>query len=206
MKSVEIPRRITPSHLLIHTQAICHGRRLRGSGSDEVLAEAAHLVYVGTITTAKGIFKQVSETIPVDEEFRKAFETASVSKAQFARYYLRSLEMAAKGEATPWFIPNDDKTVINLEHVLPESPEGNWPSFNEDEVRLYSRRIGNLALLLAKTNSDLHSSNFASKKTAYKNSPYVLTSMIAKNASWRKNEIVARQKILADWSLKAWPL
>ena len=53
------------------------------------------------------IRKKVANIIPVDEEFRKAFETASVSKAQFARYYLRCLEMAAKGEPTPWFIPND---------------------------------------------------------------------------------------------------
>ena len=40
-----------------------------------------------------------------------------------ARYYLRSLETAAKNEAEPWFIPTDDGTVINLEHVLPKQPE-----------------------------------------------------------------------------------
>lgn len=177
----------------------------RGS-IDEILAHAAHLVYTGEITTAVGIRKQVSDTIPLDEEFRRAFETASVSKAQFARYYLRSLEMAAKGESAPWFMPNDDKTVINLEHVLPESPEGNWPHFNHDEVRMYSRKIGNLALLLAKTNSDLQSGSFATKKTAYGNSPYVLTSMIAKNKAWTKEGIASRQETLADLALKAWPL
>jgi hypothetical protein len=177
----------------------------RGS-IDEVLAEAAHLVYMGEITTAVGIRKQVSETIPVDEEFRKAFETASVSKAQFARYYLRSLEMAAKGESAPWFVPNDDQTVINLEHILPESPEKNWPHFNDDEVRIYSRKIGNLALLKSVTNSDLHNSNFAVKKAAYAGSPYVLTSMIAKYKAWTKNEIASRQTALAYLALKAWPL
>jgi hypothetical protein len=177
----------------------------RGS-IDELLAEAANLVFIGEISTATGIREQVSDTIPLDEEFRKAFEIATVSKAQFARYYLRSLEMAAKGEATPWFIPNDDKQVINLEHILPEEPESNWPEFNEDDVKIYNKRIGNLALLLAKTNSDLHNGDFKSKKVAYKSSPYELTRMIARNSSWTKDEIAARQRSLAELALKAWPL
>lgn len=177
----------------------------RGS-IDELLAEAANLVFSGEITNAAGLFKQVSETIPVDEEFRRAFEVATVSKAQFARYYLRSLEMATKGEATPWFIPNDDAQVINLEHVLPEQPEGNWPEFDEDTARIYVRRIGNLALLLAKSNSDLRSSSFKTKIAAYKGSPYELTRMIGRCSCWTKNEITQRQKRLAELALKAWPL
>ncbi len=31
--------------------------------------------------------------------------------------------------------PNDDKQVINLEHVLPEQVENNWPEFDEDTGR-----------------------------------------------------------------------
>jgi uncharacterized protein DUF262/uncharacterized protein DUF1524 len=177
----------------------------RGS-IDEVLGGVANSVFNGEIPTSAGIRKKVADTIPLDEEFRRAFETASVSKAQFARYYLRSLEMAAKDEATPWFIPNDDKQVINLEHILPQAPLTNWPEFTEDEVKIYSRRIGNLALLLAKTNSDLASNDFKTKKTVYKDSPYELTRMIAQNMTWTANEIASRQKALADLALKAWPL
>jgi hypothetical protein len=177
----------------------------RGS-IDEVLGGVANLVFIGDITTAAGIKKKVTDTIPPDEEFRKAFETASVSKGQFARYYLRSLEMAAKDEATPWFIPNDDKQVINLEHILPQAPEDAWPHFNEEELRIYTRRIGNLALLLAKSNSDIANSDFNSKKVVYKDSPYELTRMIAQNKVWTKEEIASRQKALADLALKAWPL
>ena len=163
-------------------------------------------MFTGAITTASKLFKEVSDTIPVDEEFRRAFEGASVSKAVFARYYLRSLEMAAKGEATPWFIPNDDSRVINLEHVLPEQPGANWPEFDEDTVRVYSRRIGNLALMLSKNNSDLRSADFATKRAVYKTSPYELTNMIAQFQSWTKTEIAQRQTRLADLALKAWPL
>lgn len=176
----------------------------RGS-IDELLAAAAHLVFTGEIIDTKGIRKQVGDAIPLDEEFRRAFEIATVSKAQLARYYLRSLEMAAKGEATPWFIPNDDRQVINLEHILPEQPGDNWPGFSEEDVKSYTRRIGNLALLLAKTNSDLRSSDFKTKKTAYRDSPYELTRMVLKAASWTNDEIARRQKTLADLALKAWP-
>jgi hypothetical protein len=177
----------------------------RGS-IDEVLGEVANLVFLKEITGSAGIRKKVADTIPLDEEFRKAFEAATVSKAQFARYYLRSLEMAAKGESTPWFIPNDDKQVINLEHILPQTAESNWPQFDEEETKVYSRRIGNLALLLAKTNSDLQNGSFDSKKSIYKDSPYELTRMIAQNPVWTKNEIASRQKALSELALKAWPL
>jgi len=177
----------------------------RGS-IDEQLGEAANLVLTGTISSALALYKRVSDVIPVDEEFRRAFEIASVSQARFARYYLRSLEMAAKNEATPWFIPNDDTQVINLEHVLPEEPGNSWPNFEEETIGIYSRRIGNLALMLAKSNSDLGSSDFRTKKAVYKDSPYELTRMIAKFASWTKKEISDRQRVLAEYALRAWPL
>jgi hypothetical protein len=144
--------------------------------------------------------------IPPDEQFRQAFETATVSKASLARYYLRSLEMAAKEEATPWFIPNDDRQTINLEHVLPEKPEENWPSFNEDQIRIFSKRIGNLVLLLAKSNSTLRSADFETKRAIYQQTPYVLTSQIATLHTWREKGIADRQRILADLALKAWPI
>jgi hypothetical protein len=177
----------------------------RGS-IDEQIGEAANLVFTGEIKTAAALYKKVSDLIPVDEEFRRAFEIASVSQARFARYYLRSLEMAAKGEKTPWFIPNDDPQVINLEHILPEEPGKNWPEFDEEIVSVYTRRIGNLALLLAKSNSDLRSSDFKTKKAVYRDSAYELTRMIARVSSWTKKEIAERQKTLANLALKAWPL
>ena len=179
----------------------------RGS-IDEILGGVANLVFIGDITTAASIKKKASESHPSREEFRKAFETATVSKGQFARYYLRSLEMAAKDEATPWFIPNDDKQVINLEHILPQAPQQDWAHFNEDELRIYTRRIGNLALLLAKSNSStLANDDFQTKRGVYKKeSPYELTRMIAQSAVWTKDEIASRQRSLAELALKAWPL
>jgi hypothetical protein len=177
------------------------------SGSVELpFAAAANEVMQEKIVTKDELKQKLSKVIPSDDEFRHEFETATVSNAKLARYYLRSLEMAAKGEKEPWFIPNDDRQVINLEHILPMRTEGNWPNFTGEEARIYARRIGNLALLQAKNNSDLKSLDFSSKSEVYQSSPYTLTNQLSKCSEWGKKEIHDRQKLLASLALKAWPL
>ena len=178
----------------------------RSGSVEEPLANAAHAVKTGEIGDAVALKKRLSDTIPTDEQFRQAFEHARVSKALLARYYLRSLEMAARKKATPWFIPNDDKQAINLEHVLPERPQDNWPMFDDESVKLYAKRIGNLTLLLAKSNSDLKSASFAEKKKVYKKSPYELTRQISDLKAWTEETISERQVHLASLALRAWPL
>lgn len=139
----------------------------RTGSVEEGLAEAAHKTFSGAITTTAELAAELMAITPLDERFRASFETATVSKRKLARYYLRSLEMAAKDEKEPWHIPNDDRSAINLEHVLPERPEENWPQFSEEEVKLYFKRIGNLALLRASENSALKSAPFSEKKIRY---------------------------------------
>jgi hypothetical protein len=177
------------------------------SGSVEVpIATAANKVFTGDIVQASSLKKELSNIIPVDEQFRQAWEVATVSKGSLARYYLRSLEMAAKNEPNPWFVPNDDKEAINLEHVLPEKPEGNWRQFDDEAARANTKKLGNLALMLAKSNSDLKSASFNVKKAAYKTSPYELTRQISSAPDWTPAQIVIRQRGLAELALKAWPL
>jgi hypothetical protein len=174
--------------------------------TESPIASAAKKVFDGEITDEKSLSKELVDVIPNDEQFQLAFETATVSKASLARYYLRSLEMTAKHEATPWFIPNDDRETINLEHVLPTDPMGNWNSFDPVLARADVKRIGNLALLLAKHNCDLRSANFQAKRDVYENTPYVLTSQIATVPEWTHERIVERQKSLAELAVKTWPL
>jgi len=172
----------------------------------EPIANAAHKVHMGEIETLAALKRELIEIIPGDVQFKEAFESATVSKAALARYYLRSLEMAAKQENAPWFIPNDDKQTINLEHILPEKPdEENWP-VDEDIVRSFSKSLGNLALLLAKSNSTLRSADFATKRVVYAQTPYVLTSQMATLSKWGPREIIERQNVMAKLALKAWPI
>ena len=173
---------------------------------EEGLAQAAHKVFSNEIVTTADLIRQLASIIPTDAQFQAAFENASVSNRKLARYYLRSLEMQAKGELEPWHIPNDDRAVINLEHVLPEKPEGNWPQFPVDEVRLYHRRIGNLCLLRASENSNLRSEGFAIKRPTFAASPYMLTQQISQAAQWTKSDIVDRQKTLAPLAVQTWSI
>jgi hypothetical protein len=178
----------------------------RTGNVEETLAAAAQKVFAEDVQDSAQLRKEVNNIIPADEQFRQAFEIATVSKAILARYYLRSLEMAAKSEATPWFVPNDDRQAINLEHVLPERPENGWGQFDEEKARIYVKKIGNLALLLAKSNSDLRSAGFKTKKAIYKDSPYELTRQISTVSDWNESQIVSRQRTLAQLALRAWPL
>jgi hypothetical protein len=176
------------------------------SGSVEMpLASAAADIYANRINDARELRAKLHDITPTDDAFRTEFEAARVSKAQLARYYLRSLEMAAKDEAEPWFFPVDDRSVINLEHVLPRKPEGNWPQFNDEQVDMYVNRLGNQALMRASDNSDIRSASFNDKKAVYAASPYVLTSQIADLPIWDVDSIQDRQKVLATLAVKAWP-
>jgi hypothetical protein len=173
---------------------------------EEGLAAAAHKIFEGTIATTAALKQELSDLTPSNNTFAVAFEAATVSNRKLARYYLRSMELAAKGEAEPWHIPNDDRSTINLEHVLPEKPEGNWPQFNDDQVKLYYKRIGNLCLMRASENSGMRSEAFSVKKPVFAASPYVLTKQIADATDWTTVEITDRQKTLAGIAVKTWPI
>lgn len=178
----------------------------RTGSVEEGLAEAAHKIFNGAITTADALKQELASLTPTNNTFAAAFEVATVSNRKLARYYLRSMELAAKHEAEPWHIPNDDRSTINLEHVLPEKPEGNWPQFNDDQARLYYKRIGNLCLMRASENSGMRSDAFTVKKPVFAASPYVLTKQIADATDWTTVEINDRQKTLAGIAVKTWPI
>jgi hypothetical protein len=177
----------------------------RTSSVELPLAEAAKLVFDGDIDSAAALRKKLSTIVPGDKEFQEACEVAKVSNARLARYYLRSLEMTAKGESEPWFVLHEDRQIINLEHVLPKKPQDNWPGFDDEEIRRLTTRLGNLALLRVTDNSDLKSYGFAEKKPTYAASPYLLTSMIAEVDDWTAAAIDERQKRLAELAVSTWP-
>lgn len=178
----------------------------RSGSVEEALASASHEVFKGTIETNEQLREILKHITPTDGIFRTAFETATVSNRKLARYYLRSLEMASKDEKNPWHIPNDDRSIINLEHVLPEKPEGNWAQFSDDDVKLNRNRIGNLTLLRASDNSELKSIGFDEKKKRYADCPYNITSQIASCDDWTVAKIIERQNALATLAVKTWPI
>lgn len=177
------------------------------SGSVELpLASAANDVFTGTIDTASKLRKALVAITPSDQTFMAAFATAKVSNARFARYYLRSLEMTAKGESEPWFNPTNDRSIINLEHILPRRPMGNWSHVPEEDQKNVVTRLGNLALMRASDNSDLKSQSFDDKKAVYERSLYLLTKEIAQWPYWTPESIDERQKQLAKLAVTTLPV
>lgn len=177
------------------------------SGSvDSRMAGAANSVFDGKITNAQDLKIALEDIIPSDEEFRMGFANCQVSVGRLARYYLRSLETKAKDVGEPWFIPNEDRSVINLEHILPKRPQANWPQFSENDLRIWVNRLGNQALMRASDNSSVASDKFDEKKNVYAKSPYLLTSQISALSSWSSREIEIRQASLANLAVTTWPI
>lgn len=182
------------------------GSTLTGGSIEVPIAKAAKSVFDGEIAKTAQLSNALVATIPNDERFKAAFAVATVSKPELARYYLRALERVATNQAEPWFVPNDDREVINLEHVLPLKTRGNWAQFDPAVAKVDARRIGNLALLSNQENRELGSSSFEEKRVVYEGSPYALTAQIGKVGQWSHEEIVARQEALSGLALRAWPL
>jgi hypothetical protein len=177
----------------------------RSGTVETLLADASKEVMNGVINSVAELRKYLSGLTPSDTQFREAFETTRVSNARIVRYYLRSLEMTAQNEREPWFMPQSDRQVINLEHVLPKKPQGNWPQFSDEDLPSYTTRLGNLALMRASENSELRSEAFQDKKAVYARSPYILTSQLATVEEWTPNAIIERQARLAELAVKTWP-
>ena len=55
-------------------------------------------------------------------------------------------------------------------------------------------------------NSDVGNAGFADKRPLYEESPYRLTKMIAEAADWTPEQVIARQRRLAELALTAWPI
>ena len=177
------------------------------SGSIDELSSAASLaIFTEKIKTTAALKTTLFDITPSNEGFKEAAASAKVSQPRLARYYLRSLEMAANGEKEPYFIPSDDRSIINLEHILPQKPMDNWPSFTEEETDLFVNRLGNQMLMRATENSGAKSDNFEDKKLLYAKSAYALTKQVCEFSDWTPQTIGQRQKALAELAVKTWPI
>jgi hypothetical protein len=178
----------------------------RSGAGEEAFAAAAKGITDGAITDSPGLLAALTKVGPADVEFEDAFRVATVSQITLARYYLRSLELTVKNEPHPSFIPNDDQQSINLEHVLPQNPEGNYPEFTPEQADVFHKRIGNMVLLQAKSNSAIRNAKFSLKRKTYKQSPYELTRQLADFGKWTPGAINERQISLAALAVKTWPI
>lgn len=178
-----------------------------GAGTlEKEFSNQARLINEGKVKNASKLRKSIENIIPTDEQFKRAFEIASISKNYIARYYLAEIEKAYRKTSELGPIKNPEK--VNLEHILPVNPSNldNWPGFNEEIHKTYYKRIGNLTLLDKKMNSEEDNSNFKVKIEVYKNSEVFITKNLKKRKQWTAKEIEKRQKEFAKKSLQIWDL
>jgi hypothetical protein len=183
----------------------------RGGTAERYYSLRAQEVILGKIKTAKELQNQLADIIPTDSEFETAFSSARVSSSYLARYYLRAMESRKRNDnKNPELAPVEDVTILNLEHILPQSPDENWPGIDPEVTVAYSKRLGNLVLLQAKKNSIMGNDKFSQKVNVFKESQLTLTEEIAtrwgKKSNWGPTEINERQLDLAKLAVSTWPL
>jgi hypothetical protein len=158
------------------------------------------------IKTARQLTDAPADVIPTDAMFETAFAEVRISQVRLARYLLRAMELKKKDRPEPEFVPTDEEQIIDLEHILPETPQANRPGIESGTAGAYHRRVGNLAIHHAKKNSLIGNSAFCGKKTVRKDSALLLTSEIASYDSWGVAQISERQKAPAKLAVETWPI
>lgn len=177
-----------------------------GGTLERAYADKAKDIILGKINTASILRDSLTSVIPQDEIFKEQFKLATVSQAKNARYYLASMENYKRGKSHPELLVNLNPDSVNLEHILPQNPEENYPNFSEEQHSAYYKRIGNLTLMKTKENNDFKNSNFANKKTKYAESELWITKSISEKSDWNIDEINNRQSELADLAVQTWSL
>jgi len=178
---------------------------LGGGALEAQFSDRAKEISDEKITTKNELRESMSRAIPSDTAFFESFKTTSVSKQYLARYYLLTLENAARGQNNPELIPNADTSSVNLEHILPKSLSSDW-NFTTDQHRAYLKRLGNLAIMSTRLNSEIGNSSFEVKKPYYGASDFVLTRSIAEQDSWNESQVNERQEEMARLAINTWKI
>ena len=179
----------------------------RSGSVEQPLADLSNAIWSGDVSTASEIRKRLAIVTPGDTQFEEAFRLLKVSKAQLARYYLRSLQAEADGSSRSWYVVPDDPGKIDLEHVIPKRPlEESWGGLDQETVKQYRTRLGNQALMPARDNSELGNAEFDVKTLEYKTAEFSLTAEIAGYEQWGPAEVKDRQEKLAKLAVTTWSL
>ncbi len=143
---------------------------------------------------------------PSDERFKEAFQTFTISNSTIAKYILSTIENFRRNDQGSELIPNNDETVVNLEHILPKKMNENWSGFDEDEHKLYFKRLGNMTILNSRKNSRIGNKSFEEKSPIFTDSEFIITKEISIDSQWTKKSISVRQNQFANDAINCWKM
>ncbi|MBZ0166628.1 MAG: HNH endonuclease family protein, partial [Candidatus Omnitrophica bacterium] len=78
--------------------------------------------------------------------------------------------------------------------------------FEETELKMLYKRLGNMALLKKSLNSGIGNAGFMEKRPYYAESEYILTKGVENYKVWNSGTISKRQHELAKLAVKAWQI
>lgn len=198
--------------LIVRYQTVGGGRTGR---LEQHCTSVAPRVFSGELKSPQAIWEQLKTIVPKDDEFINDFSVYSETSASKSRYILAQLEQVSWTTKNPdkgiEKTPSNDPSVLNLEHILPKNPSGDWKVIVAADKALLQdniNNIGNLCLLSSKSNKALEAKSFQAKaKEVYRKSELITTKELAeKYDSWDRKSIESRGKELAALAVKAWPI
>lgn len=165
----------------------------------------AQRIAAGELASPAQTIRSLSSIYVADDAFRQSFankvlRTSSARNKRIVRYILFALEAHLTGH-----IYDFDSLRYSLEHILPESPSGNWQQFSDEQVEAAVYRLGNFAMLETSANRDLGNRPFDEKRLIYAESTFELTRRIAEdNSDWTLDRLAERQRWMARQATGIW--
>lgn len=147
----------------------------------------------------KKLEKDLHELIPTETQFLVDFSEIRYKNTEKARLLIKYIlsKIGYQYETGEKIIDFDN---VNIEHVLPQSPEKEW-HIKKSDAKEFVNYLGNLTLVHKKINAKIGNKNARQKVTELKKSEIIMTKDLAnfiKNNKykWEKKDIINRQKRL----------
>ncbi|MBS4016412.1 MAG: DUF262 domain-containing protein [Candidatus Latescibacteria bacterium] len=137
-----------------------------------------------------------------DGLFKQAFLTAS-PKISVSKFILHKI-ISSMEESV------DIKQDIHLEHIMPQTPSGEWKKLaeteeNQEKYKEYLNRLGNLTIILDRWNRTMSNKDYVEKIPLYDKSRITITKEIpTKWKTWNYKTIDERQEFLYEYASKIW--
>ena len=174
----------------------------RANTIETPIANLANKYYLNELTITEVKNNLISLAIK-DDEFKEAIIAKKIKKVaekQF-KFILRetynTIDLDKETQIT------ETLSGIHLEHILPQNPDKNseWLKiYSDDEDReFFTRKVGNMTLLLGKINMSISNKDFVVKKKQYSLSHIPENNHNISNCEkWEKEEINSRTESLSN--------
>ena len=176
-----------------------------GGTAERVYASAAVAVRTRKAKSVSDVFKTLRQIVPNDEDFRNAFEGASLRRVRLAHYVMRAFERNLANDPSPALEPYPpEKRPLVSAPLLPHKGAEKWSGFADEERERYAYQIGNL--ILRPPGRQVDSPLEPKDRIAWASKLGPLANRdLGRLRSWTPDAIRHRQQDLAAQALKIWP-